>query len=118
MRRKRPFGVRRSLRFIVAVCAAVSPYRATRNDVRGTMNDGHYIEIFVDTPLDVCEERDTKGLYAMARSGELKNLTGVDAPYEAPQNPEIRVDTVGNSAVQNAEDIVSFLADKGFVLTV
>lgn len=101
----------------VAVCAAVSPYRATRNDVRRTMNDGHYIEIFVDTPLEVCETRDTKGLYAMARSGDLENLTGVDAPYEAPQNPEVRVDTVEKSAEENAQEIVSYLLDKGFVLS-
>ena len=99
----------------VAVCAAVSPYRATRNDVRSTMNEDHYIEVFVDTPLDVCESRDTKGLYAMARSGEIKNFTGVDAPYEPPQNPEIQVDTVAQSAENNAQAIVAFLAEKGFV---
>ncbi len=100
----------------VAVCAAVSPYRATRNDVRGSMRNDHYIEVFVDTPLDVCESRDTKGLYAMARNGEIENFTGVDAPYEAPQNPELQLDTVANSAEANAQKIVSFLAEKGFVL--
>ncbi|MEM7332301.1 MAG: bifunctional sulfate adenylyltransferase/adenylylsulfate kinase [Chloroflexota bacterium] len=100
----------------VAVCAAVSPYRATRNDVRGTMSNEHYIEIFVDTPLEVCESRDTKGLYAQARKGEIQNFTGIDAPYEAPQNPEIQLDTVANSAEENAQKIVSFLAEKGFIL--
>lgn len=101
----------------VAVCAAVSPYRATRNDVRATINDGHYIEIFVDTPLEICESRDTKGLYAMARTGELKNLTGIDAPYEAPQNPEVRLNTVNKTAEENAQQIVDYLASKGFVLS-
>lgn len=100
----------------VAVCAAVSPYRATRNDVRSTMKEDHYIEVFVDTPMDVCESRDTKGLYAMARNGEIENFTGIDAPYEAPQNPEIKVDTVAKSAEENAQQIVSFLAEKGFIL--
>jgi sulfate adenylyltransferase len=100
----------------LAVCAAVSPYRATRNDVRGMLNDGHYIEVFVDTPLEICEERDTKGLYAMARSGELKGFTGIDDPYEAPRHPEIRVDTVQNSAEENARIIVEELAQRGFIL--
>lgn len=99
-----------------AICAAVSPYRATRNDVRASMNDEHYIEVFVDTPLEVCESRDTKGLYAMARNGEVQNFTGVDAPYEVPQNPEIRLDTVNYSAEENARNILKHLEEKGFIL--
>lgn len=99
----------------IAVCAAVSPYRATRNDVRGMIDHEHYIEVFVDTPLDVCESRDTKGLYAKARRGEIKGFTGIDDPYEVPQGPEIRIDTVDYSAEENARYIVQKLADKGFV---
>lgn len=99
----------------VAVCAAVSPYRATRNDVRNSVGWDHYIEVFVDTPLEICEQRDTKGLYARARRGELDEFTGIDAPYEAPQNPEIRIDTVQHSAEENAASIIHKLIDKGFI---
>lgn len=99
----------------IAVCAAVSPYRATRNDVRGMIDNEHYIEVFVDTPLEVCESRDTKGLYAKARRGEIKGFTGVDDPYEVPRSPEICIDTVNYSAEENARYIVQKLADKGFV---
>lgn len=99
----------------IAVCAAVSPYRATRNDVRSIFNDGHYIEIFVDTPLEVCESRDTKGLYEMARSGEIQGFTGIDDPYEAPRHPELRVETTQNTAEENARKIVNHLIEQGFL---
>ena len=81
----------------VVVCAAISPYRATRNDVRAMFEDGHYIEIYVDTPLEVCEARDIKGMYAKARRGEIKGFTGIDDPYEPPQNPEITLNTVDHT---------------------
>lgn len=71
----------------IAICAAVSPYRAPRNDVRNMVGHKRFIEVFVDTPLDICEERDTKGIYAQARRGEIKGFTGIDDPYEAPQHP-------------------------------
>jgi sulfate adenylyltransferase len=99
----------------IAICAAVSPYRATRNDVRTNFDDDHYIEIFVDTPLEVCENRDTKGLYAQARRGEIKGFTGIDDPYEVPQHPEITLDTVRASAEENALRIIDFLTNKGFI---
>lgn len=99
----------------IAVCAAVSPYRATRNDVRSMMENDHYIEVFVDTPLEVCESRDTKGMYAMARKGEVTGFTGVDDPYEAPRHPEIRIETVDNSAEENARLIIDHLIQKGFL---
>jgi len=99
----------------LAVCAAVSPYRATRNDVRNMMDKEHYVEIFVDTPLEVCESRDTKGMYALARSGKLTGFTGVDDPYEAPRHPEIRIDTVDQTAEQNARHILQYLIKQGFV---
>jgi sulfate adenylyltransferase len=99
----------------IAVCAAVSPYRATRNDVRNMVGKDHYVEVFVDTPLDVCERRDVKGLYAKARSGEIKGFTGIDDPYEPPHHPEILLDTVNNTPEENARQILAFLQAKGFV---
>jgi sulfate adenylyltransferase len=98
-----------------AVCAAVSPYRATRNDVRNMVGKGHYVEVFVDTPLEVCEQRDTKGLYAKARRGEIKGFTGIDDPYEAPRHPEIRLDTVNHAAEENAHRILDHLVEWGFI---
>jgi sulfate adenylyltransferase len=99
----------------VAICAAVSPYRATRNDVRNMVGGDHYVEVFVDTPLEVCEQRDVKGLYAKARSGEIKGFTGIDDPYEAPNNAEIVLDTVNHTPEENAHRIVEYLAKKGFI---
>ncbi|MBA2451870.1 MAG: bifunctional sulfate adenylyltransferase/adenylylsulfate kinase [Chloroflexia bacterium] len=99
----------------VVICAAVSPYRATRNDVRNMIGADRYIEIFVDTPLEVCEQRDVKGMYAKARRGEIKDFTGIDDPYEPPLNPEITLDTVGCRPEQNARKIVDYLVQCGFV---
>ncbi len=97
------------------ICAAISPYRATRNDIRNMIGQENYIEIFVDTPLEVCEERDIKGLYAKARRGEIKGFTGIDDPYEAPQNPELRLNTVNSTPKENAYLILEYLIDRGFV---
>ncbi len=99
----------------IAICAAVSPYRATRNDVRNMVGADHYVEVFVDTPLEVCEERDAKGLYAKARRGEIKGFTGIDDPYESPNHPEIRLDTVSNSPEENAAIILRYMQGKGFI---
>jgi sulfate adenylyltransferase len=99
----------------IAVCAAVSPYRATRNDVRNMVGADHYVEVFVDTPLEVCEQRDAKGLYAKARRGEIKGFTGIDDPYEAPLHPEIRLDTILLSPEESANLILSALQERGFV---
>ncbi len=101
----------------IAVCAAVSPYRATRNDVRNMVGSDRFIEVFVDTPLEVCELRDTKGIYAQARRGEIKNFTGIDDPYETPLSPEISLDTTSSSAEANARLILDSLAKRGFVRT-
>jgi sulfate adenylyltransferase len=99
----------------VVVCAAVSPYRATRNDVRNMVGEDRYVEIFVDTPLEVCESRDTKGMYAKARRGEIGSFTGIDDPYEPPLSPEIRLETVGRTAEENARLILDSLVHRGFV---
>ena len=97
------------------ICAAISPYRATRNECRTMMGGDRFCEIFVDTPLQVCEDRDSKGMYALARKGQIKGFTGVDDPYQAPHNPEITLDTVNCSAEENAERIVSYLIERGFI---
>ena len=99
----------------IAVCAAISPYRAARDSVRSMVDDGRFVEIFVDTPLSVCEQRDTKGMYARARAGEISGFTGIDDPYEAPLNPEITLDTVTRTAETNAWLIMDYLAEEGFV---
>lgn len=99
----------------IAICAAVSPYRATRNEVRNMLGADNYLEVFVDTPLEVCEQRDTKGLYARARRGELVGFTGIDDPYETPRNPEIRLDGVQEDPESNARQILQMLMERGFV---
>ena len=77
----------------------------------------NYIEIFVDTPLEVCEQRDTKGLYARARRGEIVDFTGIDDPYEAPQHPELTVETLHHTPEENAHMILDMLIEQGFVRT-
>ncbi|MDX6305172.1 MAG: sulfate adenylyltransferase [Blastocatellia bacterium] len=101
----------------VAICAAVSPYRATRNDVRNMVGSDRFIEVFVDTPLEVCEQRDAKGIYAQARRGEIKNFTGIDDPYEVPLRAEIAFDTVAHTAEENAREILAYLVKQGFIQT-
>jgi len=97
------------------ICAAVSPYRATRNDVRNMIGGERFVEVFVNTPLEECERRDVKGIYLKARRGEIKNFTGIDDPYEAPVQPELVIDTVANSAEDNARLIVKYLEERGFL---
>lgn len=97
------------------ICAAVSPYRSTRNECRSMMGNNQFIEVFVNTPLEVCEVRDPKGMYARARQGLIKGFTGIDDPYESPTNPEIVLETVDSSAQTNAEKILAELIARGFV---
>jgi len=97
------------------ICAAISPYRKTRNEARKMVGSDRFIEVFVDTPLEVCEDRDIKGLYAKARSGEIKGFTGIDDPYEAPVSPEIVVTTVNKDPQQCAREIVNYLEERGFL---
>jgi bifunctional enzyme CysN/CysC len=98
---------------LIVLTAFISPFRSERALARSVVDDGDFIEVFVDTPLSVAEERDPKGLYKKARRGELKNFTGIDSPYEAPENPEILVDTGTLSAEQAAEKVVKELRRKG-----
>lgn len=97
------------------VCAAVSPYRAARNRCRTMVGADRFVEVFVDTPLQVCEDRDIKGLYAKARRGEVKGFTGIDDPYEVPHNPELVLDTVEQGVEDNARRILRHLVERGFV---
>ena len=97
------------------VCAAVSPYAATRDAVRDMIGADRFVEVFVNTPLDVCEKRDTKGLYAKARRGEITRFTGIDDPYEAPLRPDLELETVMHSPEANARAIADELARRGFV---
>ena len=100
---------------LITMASFISPYRAERQLARNLLDDGEFIEIFVNTPLEVAEARDVKGLYAKARAGEIKNFTGIDSDYEAPKNAEIEVNTVEMSADEAAEMIVTYLKDKGFL---
>ncbi len=95
--------------------AAVSPYRAARNECRAMIGSDQFIEVFVDTPLEVCEQRDVKGLYAKARRGELRGFTGIDDPYEPPVNPELTLTTTDVTPEENARKIIRYLEEKGFL---
>ena len=101
----------------VAVCAVVSPYRTARNDVRNMVGDNNFVEVFVDTPIEVCEQRDGKGLYAKARAGEIKGFTGIDDPYEKPVSAEIVLDTVAYSPEENARSIIDYLVAERLLLS-
>jgi bifunctional enzyme CysN/CysC len=98
---------------LIVLVSFISPFRAERQMARELMGDGEFVEVFVDTPLEEAEKRDVKGLYAKARSGQLKNFTGIDSPYEAPESPEIRIDTTAIDAEQAAEQIFAWL-ETGF----
>lgn len=99
----------------VVICAVVSPYRIARNDVRHMVGNDQFIEVYVDTPLQVCEARDVKGFYARARRGELKSFTGIDDPYEPPDHAEITLNTINNTPQENANIIIDHLIEQGFI---
>ena len=99
----------------VVVCALISPYEAVRDDVRRMVGDGKFVEVYVNTPLSVCEARDDKGMYGKARRGEIKGFTGIDDPYEPPAHPEIELDTVCRSVAENAARILDYLICRGFL---
>jgi sulfate adenylyltransferase len=97
------------------ICAVVSPYEAARNQVRNMVGDDRFVLVFVDTPLDVCEQRDLKGLYAKARRGELKHFTGIDDPYERPAAPDVVLTTAQCPAEECASRVERLLVDRGLV---
>jgi bifunctional enzyme CysN/CysC len=100
---------------IVVLVSFISPYRDERRRARARFEDGEFVEVFVDTPIAVAEQRDVKGLYAKARRGELSNFTGVDAPYEPPENPEVRVDTTTTEKDAAAQAVVDALTGRGIL---
>jgi len=100
---------------LITIASFISPYKAERQMARNLLGDKFFIEIFINTPLDVAESRDVKGLYAKARAGEIKNFTGIDSEYENPENPEIEIDTTKVSANQASEIILSYLKDNGYL---
>jgi len=101
---------------LIVLTAFISPFRSERRMARGLLEDGEFIEIFVDTPIAVAEERDPKGLYKKARRGEIKNFTGIDSPYEAPENAEIRIDTSDRDIEQTVDDMMQRLRDLGILI--
>ena len=101
---------------LITVTSFISPFKSERQMARNTVEEGEFVEIFVDTPLALAEERDPKGLYKKARAGELKNFTGIDSPYEAPENPEIRLYTAKHTAEELAEQVLEWLQDNGYLV--
>jgi bifunctional enzyme CysN/CysC len=100
---------------LIVLTAFISPFRAERDMARALLTDGQFIEVHVDTPIEVAESRDVKGLYQKARRGELKNFTGIDSPYEAPDTPELRVDTSTMSADEAADQVIACLRQRGHI---
>ena len=97
---------------IVVIAAFISPYRKAREEIRRIVEFQDYVEVFVNTPLEICEQRDVKGLYKKARTGEIKNFTGISAPYETPTNPSIEINTIEESPEEAVEKIISFIHSK------
>ena len=101
---------------LLVLTAFISPFRSERRMARGLMEEGEFIEVFVDTPIAVAEERDPKGLYKKARRGEIKNFTGIDSPYEAPEHAEIRVDTSRQDIQATVDIIMQHLRERGILV--
>jgi adenylyl-sulfate kinase len=101
---------------LIVMTAFISPFRSDREMARKLVAEGEFIEVFVDTPLEVCEQRDPKGLYKKARAGEVKNFTGISSPYEAPEKPEFTLNTANQSVEQSVASLLSFLTQKGVLI--
>jgi adenylylsulfate kinase len=100
---------------VITLTAFISPYRADRDAVRAILGPGEFIEIYVNASLETCEARDPKGLYKKARAGELKGFTGIDDPYEAPENPELVLDANKKGIDELADEVVAYLEKKGLL---
>lgn len=100
---------------MITMTAFISPYRIDRDKARALLAPGEFIEVFVKVPIEVAEERDPKGLYKKARSGEVKEFTGISAPYEEPLNPELVIDTSQSDPGRSAEMVLSYLKEKGII---
>jgi adenylylsulfate kinase len=100
---------------VITLTAFISPYRADRNAVRALLGAGEFVEVFMDTPIEICEARDPKGLYKKARAGQLKGFTGIDDPYEAPEKPELVLDGGKKSIDECADDVMKYLQASGLL---
>ena len=99
----------------IAVAALISPFRKQRHRIRALAGDGRFVEIFVDAPLHVCERRDPKGLYASARAGDIKEVTGIDSPYEPPENPDIRLRSAERPPDELAGEVIGYLEKNAYI---
>lgn len=102
---------------LITMTAFISPYRADRDKARGLLQKGEFIEVYVKVPLEIAEERDPKGLYKKARAGEIKEFTGISAPYEEPLTPEIVIDTSEHDLEESSRIVIGYLEKKGFIRT-
>ncbi len=100
---------------LIVSTAFISPFAQDRASARAKLDAGEFIEVYIDTPISVCEQRDPKGLYKKARAGEIKDFTGIDSSYDTPENPEIHVKTAEQSIQECAEQIVNYLTEQGFI---
>lgn len=100
---------------LIVLTAFISPYRSDRDAVRARHPEGGFLEVFVDTPIEVCEARDVKGLYAKARAGEIPDFSGISAPYEPPERAELRIDTSGETLEESATSVLSLLEERGII---
>lgn len=100
---------------VITLTAFISPYRVDRDNVRALFKDGEFIEVFVDASLETCEARDPKGLYKKARAGEIKNFTGISDPYEAPEKPELVLDSNTKGIDDLADEVVAYLKSKNLI---
>jgi len=100
---------------VINITAFISPYRSDRDRVRSIMQPGEFIEVYVECPVEVCEQRDPKGHYKKARAGEMKEFTGISAPYEAPEKPEIVVNTAKETEEESVRKIVAYLEANGYL---
>ena len=98
---------------LVVLSAFISPYRAQRQAIKNSLPEGKFLEIYIATSLDVCEQRDVKGLYQKARRGEISHFTGISDPYEAPEQPDLTIDTAQQSLEQSVEQLIALLTEKG-----
>ncbi|ASP46656.1 adenylyl-sulfate kinase [Cognaticolwellia beringensis] len=101
---------------LIVSTAFISPFRADRALAASKLAPGEFIEVFIDTPIEICEQRDPKGLYKLARAGEIKDFTGIDSAYEAPENPQIHINSANKSVEQCAQQVVDYLVEQGLIV--
>lgn len=100
---------------LIVLTAFISPFKSNREVVRSMLKDGEFIEVHIDTPIEECEKRDPKGLYKKARAGEIKDFTGIDSPYESPDNAEITINNYNISVDHAANQVISYLEEQGYL---